>query len=128
MPEDDPVAKLDHVDPAMIAGRELFVGPGNDDPKALVGSLRTLIDAGVQLVHCPDSERSVIEALARKHRGLCIYWSPDGRPKAPGSGQRCVSLKDGLLPSPLALVRRTGENSRPVRWTWHVAERLLHGQ
>jgi hypothetical protein len=76
-------------------------------------------------VHCPDSERWLIEALARQNREFCIYWSPDGKPRPPLNGQRCVPFSDISLHSPLAIARRAGEEiTRPMRWTWDLAADL----
>jgi DNA-binding transcriptional LysR family regulator len=122
VPEDDALAKLDQVDPALLIGRKLFIGPGNDDIKSMSRALLPLVDAGMEMVHCPDSERSFIEALAMQHRGLCVYWSVDGLPREPLNGQRCVAFGGPPLLSPLGIVRRSGEAmTRPMRWTWELA-------
>jgi len=124
VPEDDPLAQCTTIKLSQIVGRKLFVGPGNDDPRSMNRSLLPLFDAGVELVHCPDSERSFIEARALQHGGLCMYWSLDDRPKE-AIGQRCVPIEGPPIHSPLALVRRAGEATPPVRWTWNVAAAYL---
>jgi DNA-binding transcriptional LysR family regulator len=122
VPEKDPLAQFNRIESVMLAGRKLFVGPGNDDLSSMSRALLPLLDAGMELVHCPDGERSFIEALAMQHGELCVYWSVSGAPREPANGQCCIPFEGPPLLSPLGIVRRAGETmTRPMRWTWELA-------
>jgi DNA-binding transcriptional LysR family regulator len=126
MRTDDPLAAEAVVPVSRLAGRKLFVSPGNDDPVSMERSLKPLAEAGMEIVRCPDTERKLIESMAFHQRELCIKWH-SGVPVA-GTAGECIDgmvalpFEGGPIASPIALVRRAGEPpGRPVRLAWDIA-------
>lgn len=129
MRSDDPLAEESVVPRERLAGRKLFVSPGNDDPVSMARSLMPLSDAGMEIVRCPDTERKLIESMAFHQRELCIKWHFGGAPEASDgeniAGMVCRPFVGGPIRSPLALVRRAGETpGRPVRLAWEIASEM----
>lgn len=122
MRDDDPLAGLEMVPFDQLAGRQLFIGPGRDDPVSMHRSLQPLVEAGMVLVPCPDTDRSVIENLAMESGGLCVAWEVTDAPREPTPGRLSKRLAQGGIFSPIALARRASEMpSRPVRLAWEIA-------
>jgi len=122
MRDDDPLAGLAEVPLDQLAGRQLFIGPGRDDPVSMHRSLQPLVDAGMVLVHCPDTDRSVIENLAMQSGGLCVAWEVTDTLRKPSPGRVCKRLAQGGIFSPICLARRASDApTRPVRLAWEIA-------
>lgn len=120
--DDDPLAAHAELTPALVRGRRLFVSPGIDDPRSMARSLQPLVDAGMTIVPCPDSERRLIEMMAYQNRELCLKWSPDASIMQPTSNMVSRPFAGPPINSPIAVARRAGEApGRALRVAWQIA-------
>ena len=121
MRDDDPLAKGGDVSLYALAGRRLFIGPGRDDPRSMLRSLHPLIDAGIVLAHCPDTDRAVIENLAMEAHELCIAWEEVDKARPATPGRVIKRISQCTLSSPIALARRAGSaHARAIRQAWDI--------
>jgi DNA-binding transcriptional LysR family regulator len=124
VPADHALAEPGSVPVSGIAGHELVISPGRDDPLSMRRSLAPLISAGAIPVSAPDMDRPSVQAFALRRRAVCIWWDDRRLPRTACGPQTIVPLEGYPITSPIAVIRNRGDRRRHVSWMWRLAEEM----